>query len=366
MIDGPDDFDRLQTLEQLSATVKTRSAEDYDFKHAVGQLDQNLEYIIKALRHDPDIWKLNRAFHVVHAPSLITIMTLLENIDAMRSVGDKEKHQINASLNRAAQLATDARHRIEQKQFNVAKAELDVLAEYAPKPEVPFKRASFVSRKLKGVVQISESTWEETKSRVTAIPTLVGHLKDGANNSMARVSSIPVLAANFQKSLSAAMSDAVAKPIAMRLQASTKALKHGVGAGVGMGVAIGVLCPPLLPLSAGGAVLAAMRAWRIEMDATQKLNEADRAQRIIELKSERSAALRMLTQGASALQMETDQLSVTVDVDSGEADAVILTGQHTGHTWSSLSLTEKAEVASMLAQGANALLDILENGSEIL
>ena len=175
---------------------------------------------------------------------------------------------------------------------------------------------------------------------------------------------MPLIVANFQKSLSGVISDNISNPIGMRLKASNRALQHGVGAGVGLGVVIGVLCPPLLPVSAGGAVLAAMRGWRLEMDAVRELNEAERTQRISQLKAERSAALRQLTSGASALQMETDELSLTVDVDTGEADAVILKGNHAGRMWSSLDLVERAEVVSILADGAGVIVKILKIGSE--
>jgi hypothetical protein len=158
--------------------------------------------------------------------------------------------------------------------------------------------------------------------------------------------------------------DGITAPIAMRLQGSTKAMQHGVGAGVGLGVVIGVLCPPLLPISAGGAVLAAMRAWRVEMKAAEDLNATERAQRIADLKQERAAALRQLTQGAAALQMETEDLSVTVDADNGTADAVVLKGKHVGRLWSDLSAVEKLEVADTLVSGASILLNILEIGKE--
>ena len=102
------------------------------------------------------------------------------------------------------------------------------------------------------------------------------------------------------------------------------------------------LFPPLLPLSAGGAVLVAMRAWQTEVQAARKLGEQERRQRIAELKVERSAALFQLTNGASSVQMETDELSLTLDAETGEADAMILKGEHAGRAWSDLSRTEKA------------------------
>ena len=107
-------------------------------------------------------------------------------------------------------------------------------------------------------------------------------------------------------------------------------------------------------------MLAAMRAWRKDMDKAATLHQAEREQRIAELQSERKAALRHLTHGAPALQMETEDLSMTLDVETGRADAVILKGEHSGRLWSNLSPADKAELGMNLAEGAASLLNILE------
>ena len=103
-----------------------------------------------------------------------------------------------------------------------------------------------------------------------------------------------------------------------------------------------------------------MRAWRKEMDAAYALNEAERGTRIAQLQAERTAALRQLTHGASALQMETEELSMTLDVETGDADAVILKGEYSGRTWSSLSLAEKADTGFAVLEGTASLLRIIE------
>lgn len=104
----------------------------------------------------------------------------------------------------------------------------------------------------------------------------------------------------------------------------------------------------------------ALRSWQKEMQKAQSLNTQQRAQRIAELQAERKAALLQLTNGAQSLQMETDELSLTLNAETGEADALILKGQHAGRTWSGLSTIEKAETASYVAEGAEAILRILE------
>ncbi|WP_298848830.1 hypothetical protein [uncultured Ruegeria sp.] len=358
--------ERLRSLDQLALLVEKRSLADYDFKRATGSLAQDLEFISDALRRDTTVWKLNRAFHAVHAPSFLAVMSMLDNIDEMKSVNEDERHQIYTSINRAAQLASSARERIEQSALTEAKVELSVLANYAPTTTQEFKKASLFERTRDGVLSASNTTLQKAKISVESVPNVVGALKDGVSTSLERANAVPILASNLHRTLGGMMSDNITKPIGMRLQASGKALTHGAGAGVGFGVMAAVLFPPLLPVSAGAAILVAMRSWRKEMQKAQMLSGRERDERIAELKAERDAALLQLTNGAPSVQMENEDLSLTLDAETGEADALILKGEHAGRTWSDLSPLEKAETVSLFAQGADALLKILEFGSENL
>ena len=352
--------ERLENLDTLIGLVTARVSSSRDFKRAVGTLSEDLDFVADTLRNDPESWRMNRAFHLIHVPSFIAVMSMLDEIDQMSSVTEDEVHQVLASVNRAASLAKDARQRIEQANLTDAKVEIEVLAEYATPPAKPFQKASRFTRAFDSIASVSESVWDGAKSGATAVPGIVGNLQEGVSDTVSRAASVPKLAVNFQKSLSGTLSDNISKPISMRLKASGRALEHGVGAGVGLGVIVGVLCPPLLPLTAGGAVLAAMRAWRNEMNDARELNEVERQQRIAELQRERTEALKQLTHGSAALQMETEDISMTMDVETGEADAVLLKGEYTGRTWSSLTAMEKADAGLTLVEGANNLLRILE------
>ena len=241
-----------------------------------------------------------------------------------------------------------------------------MLADYAPDTTQVFQKASLFERTRHGVLSASNTTLKKAKSRVGSVPNIVGTLKGGVSASLGRASAVSILASNLQRTLSGVMSDNVTKPIAMRLQASSKALTHGAGTGVGLGVMAAVLFPPLLPVSAGAAVLVEMRSWRTEMQKARELNGQERDDRIAELKAERAAALLQLTNGASSVQMETEEISLTLDTETGEADALILKGEHAGRTWSDLSALEKAETVSLFTQGADALLKILEFGGDSL
>ncbi|MEP3638313.1 MAG: hypothetical protein ABJN14_13780 [Paracoccaceae bacterium] len=350
------DSERLRNLEILSELIEARSMTSREFKRAIGTLDDDLKYVANALRKDPEKWRLNRSFHTVHAPSLTAVILMLDDIDQMESVSEDEMHQIFSSISRASALAKTARKHIERSTLSNAKVELEVLSEYAPQPTEPFLKSSRFSRALDSVASVSGSVWDGAKSSVTSVPSVVEGLQDSARS---RVASVPKLAANLQKTMAGTFSDNISNPISMRLKASGRAIESGVGTGVGIGVVVGVLCPPLLPLTAGGAVLAAMRTWRKEMARASELNENERQQRIAVLKAERSAALRQLTHGAAALQMESDDLSMTLDVETGEVDAVILKGDYTGRMWSSLTSVEKANVVLFVAEGAAGILKIL-------
>lgn len=100
------------------------------------------------------------------------------------------------------------------------------------------------------------------------------------------------------------------------------------------------------------------------MNAARKLNDAERAIRIEELKVERRAALLQLANGAAVFQMETDEINLTVDVETGVVDGVVLKGKHSGSAWSELNASEKAEVVSVLVQGADIVVKLLELGTE--
>lgn len=357
---------RLSSLDQLASLVEDRSLSDYDFKRATGSLVHDLEYISTALRRDPNLWRMNRAFHAVHVPSFVAVVSMLDNIDDMKSVNDHDRHQIYGSIHRAAQLASSARDRIERSALAEAQVELNVLADYAPARTEEFKKSSVFERTRDGLYSASKTTFNSAKNTVEAIPDMAGLLRDGVNSSLERANAVPVLASNLQRTLAGTLSDNVTKPIGMRLQASGKALTRGAGTGVGLGVMAAVLFPPLVPVSAGAGILVALRSWKKEMQKAQNLNEQQREQRIAELQAERKAALLQLTNGAPSVQMETEELSLTLDAETGEADAVILKGEHAGRTWSDLSPLEKAETVSLFAQGADVVLKILELGSESL
>jgi len=354
------DEERLEDLTHLASLVADRSETDFEFRRATGSLAQDIDYISNALRRDGEVWRMNRAFHSVHVPSFIAVVSMLSDIDDMKSISEDERHQLYSSIHRAAQLASSARERLEHSALTETQVEVGVLADYAPATGEAYKPASLFERTREGLFSASNAALDKAKTSIEALPSVTGALKDGVNSSLERANAVPILASNLQRTLTGTLSDNVTKPIGMRLKASGKALTHGAGASVGLGAMAAVLFPPLVPISAGAGILVALRSWQKEMQKAQSLNTQLRAQRIAELQAERKAALLQLTNGAPSLQMETDELSLTLNAETGEADALILKGQHAGRTWSDLSMIEKAETATYVAEGAIAILRILE------
>ena len=88
------DEERLSRLDQLAELIDSRSVLDYDFRRATGSLAEDLQYISKSIRRDVTVWRLNRAFHAVHIPSLLAIMSMLENVDEMKSVGESVRSSV--------------------------------------------------------------------------------------------------------------------------------------------------------------------------------------------------------------------------------------------------------------------------------
>jgi len=80
--------ERIENLTLLSTQTQVRASKDRAFKRAISTLSNDVAYIAAALDDDPEIWRSHRAFHIVHVPSLIAVLTLLDDIDQMSKVSE--------------------------------------------------------------------------------------------------------------------------------------------------------------------------------------------------------------------------------------------------------------------------------------
>ena len=171
------------------------------------------------------MWRSHRAFHIVHVPSLIAVLTLLDDIDQMSKVSEQDQDDIYASVHRAATLAFDLRKAIEQSALDKAKIELRVLEKYARPPLVPLTKASKLTRTVDSISTSSGSIWNATKSGALGA---VSSVQSGISQTASRAIALPMFAKTLQKSMTGAMSDTLLEPVTMRLRAGTRAIENGV------------------------------------------------------------------------------------------------------------------------------------------
>jgi hypothetical protein len=150
------DEGRLRDLNFLVQSISAQPVRGSVFRRVARDMEPDLRYLMTALEGDPEIWRLNRAFHTVHVPSFVAVMTLLSGLEEMTGVTREDQKQITMAFQQAAQLVHQARQRVERAVFDKAKIELDVLADYVPKTPVPVETVPGpLLEKLRGVSMLS-------------------------------------------------------------------------------------------------------------------------------------------------------------------------------------------------------------------
>ena len=116
------------------------------------------------------------------------------------------------------------------------------------------------------------------------------------------------------------------------------------------GLLLGILCPPLLPLTGGVALVAAMETWNAEVEGLSRANAKHRDAQIRHIREKRMEAISRLTGGETAGRVETGHLSVLVDGETGAMDGTILTGPRAGQAWSTLGPKAREEERARLTK----------------
>ena len=347
----------------LRVQILARSGADRAFKRAIGDIAADLLAIEAHLQRDPDCWRKTRALHAVHVPSLAAAIKLYEQIDQGSGEFNEEREAIFAAFTRTGTLFRDARRTLDTDLVLQTRVEAEVLAGRAPAPAPRSVPSSLLGR---------------ARTRLTSFGTgAVDLVSDTAGAAFSdigvRVMSLPKIGGGIGSAIWETFSGSVAAPVGIRLAASQRAIGDGLGTGAGLGMVIGILCPPLLPIAAGGAVLTALSSYTDGVDALTAIDTKERDARRAVLREKRTQALRELAHGSAALQIESGDLSVTVDVETGQADAIVLSGPMAGRSYSSMSGAEQAEIQGQLRGSAQSddgqsgtgwlLIDILATGA---
>lgn len=359
-----------RALAEFHNDLMDTMQKDPDLAVATKGMCAELRGIASHLVRDPECWTQTRAFHVVHIPAFATALGLYKSLDKDKSEIAEDRQLILKSFKQSKELVFSANTTLSKNLALKARIEIETLASRVPfdltaddnkLPETFSKSDSSWSRFMKAMPSKSDFSipnLETVKSAAVSVTETLSSVSEGVSN---RFFAIPKLGSVFGQQMMNALADNVKAPVAMRLSASGQAIQDGIAAGAGLGIVIGILFPPLLPIAGGGAVLAALDGYNKALEDAQELDKETRHIRDLELMEKRKQALYQLTSGAPSLQMETDMLSLTLDVNSGKADALLLSGKNEGRSYSSLTMEERKALKNQTKdKDSLTLLNILE------
>lgn len=343
--------ERLTAIKALHDDLLAEGRKDRSFEAAIEPIRADLRAISGHLLMDPSRFRRTRSLHAVHIPSLHTAVRLWAAMDQDRTVAAAERERILTAFRRSAGLFRESREKLGAAVAFDALVEIETLADRAP--PLPVETAS-----------VAMSGWASraagTLRSVTSTEALTGLAGTAWSDITTRMGGFGRLGGSLGRSVSGALRDNLTTPVSVRLAASARAIEAGVTTGAGLGIIIGVLCPPLLPLTAGGAVLAALDSYNDGVRDLTALRGREREERLARLAEERTRALREIAGGASSLQMETEDLSLTLNAETGEVDAMLLSGKYAGRSWSVLSAREREKVLREgRSKSGGDILDIL-------
>lgn len=334
--------ERLVAIIELHDALVALRRNDATLGPTAGDIASDLKGIAKSLSANENGFRATRSLHAVHVPAMIAALRLYQGMDVDVSIAAAERARIVEAFLRSAQLFRQSRIQLGEADAMAALVEIETLAERAPALSPSPSAISNERRVVSGHGWLTRSVcrvrqaarlddlskgvggvWEDLAIRSTGAMRLGGALGAG---------------------LTSVLHDNLMQPISSRISASVRAIQSGVAGGVGMGVAIGILFPPLLPVAAGGAVLVAMQEYQAAM--AQLSAEADslrRARREV-IETARRDALRQISNGSSSMQIESEDLNLTINADTGEVDAIVLQGDYAGRNWSALRKKEQREI----------------------
>ncbi|WP_420862928.1 hypothetical protein [Algirhabdus cladophorae] len=107
------------------------------------------------MEKDPACWRFNLAFYAVHLPSLIAVVTYLDDLVSMTGIDEGEKRQILKALHQAKSLAATARQTPQEKVPTDLKVKAKVLSNYAKAPDAALPQEGIAPR---GLNQVSKTS----------------------------------------------------------------------------------------------------------------------------------------------------------------------------------------------------------------
>lgn len=329
-----DSVDRVRqavvTVSRTRVAVSTLRDRIEPLRRPLGDFLQDLERIEAAYAKDPQAYRLTRALPAVHLPSLLSV---LEEIAELKASADAERYaSLCGEIESCLPLAKEALAKIDDRRFDAAEITASVLADKLPAPAEGAQAGwrGWMSP-LTGTAATAQSFITDRTARLQS--SLSRRLSGG------RMVATGYLADFMDNSL-----EAISAPVMTRLTAARSALIQAAGGGIAGGILVALVFPPAAPLVLGLAALETPDLYQDALRDASQRRSAQHAQR-------RAGRNEQITQGLSALRgispivrLETDHLHVTIDLDGGTADGIVLSGRNAGRM---LSAIEPRELALM-------------------
>jgi len=294
------------------------------------EFSADLAAIEAAYRADIGAYRRTRALTAVHLP---TILELIEALADLPREDDPARYDaLLADTRTCLRAAADARAAIGTDKLTALEISAATTAARLSKPDEQTQEAenSIITRGWRSSAALAGRLGGKITDPIRQVSNDAGR-RLGGGLSYARAT------------MSSLVEDGVhllTAPVTTRLSAARSALESASISAIVGGLIIAVVFPPAVPLALGLSFLEtpdlyaeALRNERKTLDRARDAKAKDRETATL-------TSLRALRGQSPVVRMETPCLAMTMNLDEGTADGVILAGRHTGQTLGSLSAAE--------------------------
>lgn len=290
---------------------------------------EDLSFIEAAYRADTGAYRRTRALTAVHLP---TILELIEALSELPRDKDPARYDaLLADTRTCLRAASDARQAIESESLTALEISAATTADrIGSGDEVSDDDPGVIARGWRSSTAFAERLGGRITDPLRQVSTDAGR-RLGGGLSYARAT------------MNNLVEDGVhllTAPVTTRVNAARSALTSASVSAIVGGLVLAVVFPPAAPLALGLSFLEAPDLYADALRSEQDALERSRSARNGHRDEATLASLRALRGQSPVIRMETPCLAMTMNLDEGTADGVILAGRHTGQTLSSLGQSD--------------------------
>lgn len=290
----------------------------------------DLAAIEAAYRADIGAYRRTRALTAVHLP---TILELIEALADMPRADNPERYDaLLADTRTCLRAAADARAAIETDKLTALEISAATTAARLSDPEDQAQVAED---------SIITKSWRSSAALAGRLGgKITDPIRQVSNDASRRLGGGLSYARTTMNNLVEDGVHLLTAPVTTRLSAARSALQSASISAIVGGLVIAVVFPPAVPLALGLSFLETPDLYAEALRNERKTLDQARDAKTRKREEATLASLRALRGESPIIRMETPCLAMTMNLDEGTADGVILAGRHTGQTLGSLSTAE--------------------------